>query len=187
MATKFTQDEYYKILGGWVDAQEKKGCLDVYTIPDSRVHDVFQQAETVLKNCFRVSDHSPIKVAAAITYATAKCQPLAWKRKDDPSARDLSNLVLVQIDNARLAMHVGCYMVRHARFDCAPTIDPPFEMKIPSEHFKNEFMQYLANQELTPQGIALVLELVLYMGNGSVLAGTYCDKIPPTANNTLEL
>jgi len=180
-------EAFLRIVDAWVDREVRlgrSGIVDAYRIPSGRVTEVLQLAVAQENDhYYGLPDRSPIKCAACISYAVAEREPL--HSSDNSRIEDVAVRLMARRDNASLAYFVGSYLVATAKFTSVSDVQPPFEMRLPSQHFRSEMIDYLAARKLSTPAIALLLELILYRGNGSKLRGRI-DQVPTGINPVLK-
>lgn len=163
------EDIYKRValaINAWLHDQitVRKKDLSAYELSDKRLEWAFQTAsKEEAAWFFHIKQRSPIKQAAAICVGLATEQPLyVVAGRGSPQSERMAAL-----DNARLAFDCARYLVATSSFDCAPAVKPPFEIRYPSHHFKNEVHWSLVCEEtgrpeITTPGVAYLLELLLY-------------------------
>jgi len=126
---------------------------------------------------------SPIKVAACVGYGLATGQPLVWASPNAPASPKgsleddrIKVRRMTAIENAFLGLDAARYLVGTAQFDCNVGVKPPFLLRYPSKHFRQELARSLACGELTVPGLAYVLELLLFSSSGTKLFGSLDGK-----------
>ncbi len=159
-------------LNDWID---ENGLPESFRISKERIQFTLQTA-TDQKNKYYFGygdDASPFKRVACICYAIARERPVCLDVSSGPPSDETPSLLKY---NADFAIDFACYMLSVSSFDCAPEVKPPFVVKMPSTHFRKEFVKALAWNNLSTPAIALLLELLMYQcSNGKSLRGKLDD------------
>ncbi len=181
----FSIEQFLVQLDLWVSEKKTSGMLPSgYKIGKTRIEYVFETADKQFaEHYFGYADKaSPFKKIACFCYAIAMERPFFA-----PNTVDGDGWVEVAELNAEFALDFSSYLASISSFDCAPEIEPPFDIKFPSQHFRNEMKKNLVWGKLTSPGIALIFELLIYHGEKGSRLVRRLDRAPVRVTDRLPI